>query len=166
MYRPKEEALDLDYLVRFFKTPQGKSLLGLASPGGAGRNKTLGQEAFLDLSIPLPPYPEQRKIAAILRAWDEAIAAYRQGRIDEAEYLRRATQAVEALRTGRDDASTAGLSLARDSSSHLPRPFVILLRIVTSSPSLQRMHIAKLLGTFRMPRAVESVLQFAKLIVI
>jgi type I restriction enzyme, S subunit len=74
MYKPKEGALDLDYVLRFFKTPQGKSLLGLASPGGAGRNKTLGQEAFLDLSIPLPPYPEQRKIAAILGTWDEAIA--------------------------------------------------------------------------------------------
>ncbi len=74
MYKPKEEAFDLDYVLRFFKTPQGKYLLGLASPGGAGRNKTLGQEAFLDLSIPLPPYPEQRKIAAILGTWDEAIA--------------------------------------------------------------------------------------------
>lgn len=74
MYKPKEGELDLDYIVRFFKTPQGKYLLGLASPGGAGRNKTLGQEAFLDLSVPLPPYPEQRKIAAILGTWDEAIA--------------------------------------------------------------------------------------------
>jgi type I restriction enzyme, S subunit len=73
MYKPKEGELDLDYVVRFFKTPQGKYLLGLASPGGAGRNKTLGQEAFLDLSIPLPPYPEQRKIAAILGTWDKAI---------------------------------------------------------------------------------------------
>jgi type I restriction enzyme, S subunit len=74
MYKPKDGALDLDYVLRFFKTPQGKYLLGLASPGGAGRNKTLGQEAFLELSIPLPPYPEQRKIAAILGTWDEAIA--------------------------------------------------------------------------------------------
>lgn len=74
MYKPKEDTLDLDYVVRFFKTPLGKYLLGLASPGGAGRNKTLGQEAFLDLSIPLPPYPEQRKIATILGTWDEAIA--------------------------------------------------------------------------------------------
>jgi type I restriction enzyme, S subunit len=74
MYKPKDGALDLDYVLRFFKTPQGKYLLGLASPGGAGRNKTLGQEAFLDLSIPLPPYPQQRKITTILRTWDDAIA--------------------------------------------------------------------------------------------
>jgi type I restriction enzyme S subunit len=73
MYKPKDGILDLDYLVYFFKTPRGKYLLGLASPGGAGRNKTLGQEAFLDLSIPLPPYSEQKKIAEILGEWDQAI---------------------------------------------------------------------------------------------
>jgi len=73
MYKPRERVLDLDFLVYYFKSPRGKYLLGLASPGGAGRNKTLGQKAFSDLSIPLPPFPEQRKIVEILGAWDEAI---------------------------------------------------------------------------------------------
>lgn len=73
MYRPKTGCLDLDYLLLFFYTSYGKHLLNLASPGGAGRNKTLGQEAFQELSIPLPPLPEQRKIAEILGTWDEAI---------------------------------------------------------------------------------------------
>jgi type I restriction enzyme S subunit len=66
--------LDLDFLVYYFKSPRGKYLLGLASPGGAGRNKTLGQNEFLNLSIPLPPFPEQHKIAEILGTWDQAIA--------------------------------------------------------------------------------------------
>jgi type I restriction enzyme, S subunit len=74
MYKPVNGKLDLDYILYFFKTPFGKHLLGLASPGGAGRNKTLGQQEFQKLSIPLPPYPEQRKIADILSTWDEAIA--------------------------------------------------------------------------------------------
>lgn len=73
MYRPKPDRLDLDYMLLFFNTPYGKHILNLASPGGAGRNKTLGREAFLELSIPVPPLPEQRQIAAILGAWDEAI---------------------------------------------------------------------------------------------
>jgi type I restriction enzyme S subunit len=74
MYKPVDRKLDLDYIVYFFKTPFGKHLLGLASPGGAGRNKTLGQEEFQKLTIALPPYSEQCKIAEILSTWDEAIA--------------------------------------------------------------------------------------------
>jgi type I restriction enzyme S subunit len=41
MYMPVEKVSDLDYLLHFFLTPKGKTLLTLASPGGAGRNKTL-----------------------------------------------------------------------------------------------------------------------------
>ncbi len=74
MYRPKHEMLDLDYLVYFFKTSYGKHLLGLASPGGAGRNKTLGQHAFLDIPIPLPSLAEQRETVTILATCDQAAA--------------------------------------------------------------------------------------------
>jgi type I restriction enzyme S subunit len=73
MYKPIQDRLDLDYLVYFFNSPYGKYLLGLASPGGAGRNKTLGQEDFLNLSIPLPPVYEQHKIIEVLTTWDTAI---------------------------------------------------------------------------------------------
>lgn len=74
MYKPVCGKLDLDYILYFFKTPLGKHLLALTSPGGAGRNKTLGQQEFLNLNIPLPSYQEQRKIAEIFSTWDEAIA--------------------------------------------------------------------------------------------
>jgi type I restriction enzyme S subunit len=98
MYRPKKGILDLNYLVYYFNSPQGKYLLGLASPGGAGRNRTLGQQAFLDLSIPLPPYPEQRKIADILRMCDRAIILTEQ-RIQAAEQRRKAL--LQQLFTGK-----------------------------------------------------------------
>lgn len=87
MYKPVQGKLDLDYLVYYFKTSRGRYLLSLASPGGAGRNKTLGQQAFLDLEIPLPPFPEQCKIADILRIWDKAIALTEQ--LFEAEQQRK-----------------------------------------------------------------------------
>ncbi len=51
MYKPKENTAHLDYLLHFFLTPKGKHLLGLASPGGAGRNKTLGQKEFENLKF-------------------------------------------------------------------------------------------------------------------
>ena len=74
MYRPKDNKVDIDYILYFFKSPRGKYLLGLASPGGAGRNKTLGQGEFNELKLPLPSLKEQKKIANILTTWDEAIS--------------------------------------------------------------------------------------------
>lgn len=73
MFRPKDGLCDINYLVNFFRTKKGTALLELASPGGAGRNKTLGQKEFLDISFNLPPYQEQIKIAEILLTWDKAI---------------------------------------------------------------------------------------------
>lgn len=73
MYRPRKRACDIDFLRYYFLTPHGKHLLGLASPGGAGRNKTLGQKEFERLAIALPPLSEQKKVAEILSTWDKAI---------------------------------------------------------------------------------------------
>ncbi len=73
MYKAKSSHLSLEYLLYFFKTSKGKYLLELASPGGAGRNKTLGQTEFLKLEILLPPISEQLKIVEILGVWDESI---------------------------------------------------------------------------------------------
>lgn len=74
MYRPKAGLADVDYLTYLFKTKLGKHLLTLASPGGAGRNKTLGQAEFMRIEIPCPSLPEQKTIAAILAVSDAAIA--------------------------------------------------------------------------------------------
>ncbi len=73
MYRPKNGAADIDFLTYFFKTPHGKYLLELASPGGAGRNKTLGQKEFGNVELLLPSGKEQKKIAHILSTWDKTI---------------------------------------------------------------------------------------------
>ncbi|MDP1658757.1 MAG: restriction endonuclease subunit S [Methylotenera sp.] len=73
MFKPKSEQCDIDYILFLFKTEYGKYLLGLASPGGAGRNKTLGQSEFAKLVIKLPPLKEQIKIANIITTWDKAI---------------------------------------------------------------------------------------------
>jgi type I restriction enzyme S subunit len=98
MYKPIAGQTDLDYLVYFFNTLRGKHLLGLASPGGAGRNKTLGQAAFLDLSIPIPSFSEQRRIAEILGAWDNAITLT--GRLIAARQ-RRKKALMQQLLTGK-----------------------------------------------------------------
>lgn len=73
MYRPVNDRVDVDYLISYFLTKRGTDILEAASPGGAGRNKTLGQERFLKSKIILPPIEEQRKIAAILTTQDKVI---------------------------------------------------------------------------------------------
>jgi type I restriction enzyme S subunit len=75
MWQPRHDRVDLDYLVYFICTPAGLGIASQASPGGAGRNRTLNQSTFLVSRIPLPPLPEQKKIAAILSSVDEAIQA-------------------------------------------------------------------------------------------
>ncbi len=76
MYQTKEGVLDLDYLLYYFKTRRGKHLLGLASPGGAGRNKTMGQAEFAKLKIPIPSLEEQKGIVEILSEADKEIKIF------------------------------------------------------------------------------------------
>jgi type I restriction enzyme, S subunit len=78
MYKPTKGILDLDYLLYYFKTARGKHLLGLASPGGAGRNKTLGQGEFAKLKIPVPSLAEQKRIVAVLSEADREIELLKQ----------------------------------------------------------------------------------------
>lgn len=73
MYRPVNDRVDIDYLISYFLTKRGTDILEAASPGGAGRNKTLGQDRFLKSKIVLPPIEEQQKIAAILTIQDRVI---------------------------------------------------------------------------------------------
>ncbi|BAQ09403.1 putative type I restriction enzyme [Bacillus sp. OxB-1] len=74
MYQAKEGKSNVDFITYFFNTSKGKYLLNLASPGGAGRNKTLGQGDFLELEVMIPKdVDEQLKIASILSTWDKAI---------------------------------------------------------------------------------------------
>lgn len=73
MYLPIEKVSDLDYLLHFFLTKKGKSQLELASPGGAGRNKTLGQKEFENLKLRIPEHREQIKIASFLTAVNKKI---------------------------------------------------------------------------------------------
>ena len=56
----------LDYIVDFFKTEKGRQVLQMASPGGAGRNKTLNQKFFLNSKVYLPSLKEQLIISRFI----------------------------------------------------------------------------------------------------
>ncbi|MEW6666831.1 MAG: restriction endonuclease subunit S [Thermodesulfobacteriota bacterium] len=98
MYRPRSEGIDLHYVCYYFLTKKGKHLLGLASPGGAGRNKTLGQGDLALLPVPLPRLPEQVRIAAIISTWNNAIELTR--RLHESK-IQRKKALMQQLLTGK-----------------------------------------------------------------
>jgi type I restriction enzyme S subunit len=50
-------------------------LLGIVSPGGAGRNRVLSKSDFLELMVPLPPLDQQQRIGMILDDAENAISA-------------------------------------------------------------------------------------------
>ncbi|RPK03102.1 restriction endonuclease subunit S [Priestia endophytica] len=72
MYKVTGNA-DLDYLMHYLLTPKGKKLLEDASPGGAGRNKTLSQKDFLESKIQLPNLRMQQHISIFLAAVENKI---------------------------------------------------------------------------------------------
>lgn len=66
MYESINETCLVEYVKYYFLTKEGKNILEAASPGGAGRNRTLGQERFMKSYVALPSVMEQRKIVSIL----------------------------------------------------------------------------------------------------
>lgn len=72
---PKLERVDARYLRHALRMARFTYLLGIVSPGGAGRNRVLSKSDFLDLMVPLPPLDQQRRIAMILDDAEDAISA-------------------------------------------------------------------------------------------
>lgn len=54
------EQVTADFLLFYFRTPEGLQKLGEASPGGAGRNRTLGLKKLEIVEVPIPPLETQR----------------------------------------------------------------------------------------------------------
>lgn len=75
MFHPVEGAADPRFLRHLLLTPPGLRILGVASPGGAGRNRTLNQGLLMRTPIPCPPLHEQQAIADSLDSLDRRIAA-------------------------------------------------------------------------------------------
>lgn len=60
------------YLKLYLTASQeGRAQVLQASPGGAGRNRTLGVERMGQIQVPLPPLPEQQAVVAGLEALAE-----------------------------------------------------------------------------------------------
>ena len=56
---PAPETATVEFLRFYLSTPEGLQKLGEASPGGAGRNRTLGLKKLESLQVPVPPIGRQ-----------------------------------------------------------------------------------------------------------
>ncbi len=57
---PEPEIATSEFLRYYFLTPEGLAKIGTASPGGAGRNRTLGLKKLEKLLVPTPKIEKQR----------------------------------------------------------------------------------------------------------
>ena len=55
-----------NFLCFFFLTDEGLALIGKASPGGAGRNRTLGISTLEKILVPVPDLADQRWFCSLL----------------------------------------------------------------------------------------------------
>jgi len=56
---PAPDTAAVEFLRFYFSTREGLQKLGEASPGGAGRNRTLGLKKLEDLQVPVPAIGRQ-----------------------------------------------------------------------------------------------------------
>ncbi len=54
------ELTSAEFLCFYFLTTEGLAKIGEASPGGAGRNRTLGLQKLMAIEVPIPPIERQR----------------------------------------------------------------------------------------------------------
>jgi hypothetical protein len=69
-YRPIADACDVNFLALFFESRRGRHILELASPGSAGRNRTLNQSMMLAAAVAVPPLEEQLRIVDLVASID------------------------------------------------------------------------------------------------
>jgi len=71
-----EENSDIEFFKYYFLRKRFKYLLGVISPGGAGRNRVLSKKDFIKLKVKAPALDEQKAIGRILKSTNLEIEWY------------------------------------------------------------------------------------------
>jgi type I restriction enzyme, S subunit len=62
---PMTGVAEARFLLQYFQTDEGFGRIQDASPGGAGRNRTLGIESLANIDVPVPPIEKQRWFSSL-----------------------------------------------------------------------------------------------------
>lgn len=93
--RVKSDEIDHSFASKLVRSPLFKE--HLHRMGGGSSINNLSQDTLSEFCFSLPPLPEQRKIAAILRTWDEAIEKLEALRAAKRDQLTGLTQKLLGL---------------------------------------------------------------------
>jgi type I restriction enzyme, S subunit len=112
-YVVNDALADARYLKHYFTSEAGLEIIRRASPGSAGRNRTLGIKTFDEQWLQLPDLPEQRRIAARLDTSFEKLSRAAILR-DRSNSLRKAVfeSAINAAMAQHVESTTIGSILA------------------------------------------------------
>jgi len=80
VFKTDDSRVDPRYLIRFLKSPRALARYSQLGKGAIHRRKAISLTALGALPVPLPPLPEQRRIAAILDHADALRARRQSGR--------------------------------------------------------------------------------------
>ncbi|MFC1234418.1 restriction endonuclease subunit S [Vibrio sp. F74] len=72
--KPNGSKIDMCWLSYWFGSNHTRYTLSSSATGTSGSMKNITKPDVMSMKLPLPPLPEQRKIAKILSTWDKAIA--------------------------------------------------------------------------------------------
>jgi type I restriction enzyme S subunit len=71
---PQADIAEARFLLQYFRTEEGFGRIQDASPGGAGRNRTLGLGALANIKVPLPSVEKQRWFAELHARAEQLVA--------------------------------------------------------------------------------------------
>lgn len=75
---PDAKRATAEFLRYYFLTKEGLSDIRAASPGAAGRNKTLGIKKLGAIAVPLPPIEKQHEFGELLKRFKRARSIHQQ----------------------------------------------------------------------------------------
>ncbi|MGJ3263417.1 MAG: restriction endonuclease subunit S [Salinarimonas sp.] len=97
-------AVDADWLLQWLRSERFRAQMFVAATGSSQSMVNVSQDALRQTTVLRPPLPEQRRIAAVLDAWDRAIAAAERA----AGLARRRADGLRANLLGRRQQARAG----------------------------------------------------------
>jgi type I restriction enzyme S subunit len=134
---PDPKRAEAGFIKAWFNTPAGLEVLGRASPGGAGRNRTLGVEAAKQMPVPLPPLDVQRRIVERLDSVEAGLST------------------ISALRKERDaDSEQLLRTLMSSDPSSTPVPMSDLVRLREPDVTVDRAASYSFAGVYSFGRGV------------